>query len=220
MVIRLALLFAGIAAAQTPAPLEHGLLDELNQLRASPAAWADVLKAERPWNAEKIRMILGDDEMARRTKEAIGDLEEAITALEAVHGDLSRVDLSPGLSHAAADHVRDTGARGLTSHTGADGSNLSTRVERYGTWSGEIAENIVYSTAGARELIFEQLVDFGVASRGHRRSLLNPLWHYVGIACGPHTVYRTMCVLDFASDYRETIASSRSVPGGRPGKPR
>jgi uncharacterized protein YkwD len=106
--------------------------------------------------------------------------------------------------------VRDTGSRGLTGHRGADGSNLSQRIERYGRWSGHVGENIVYGPSGARDAIFEQLLDFGILDRGHRRTLLNPVWRYVGIACGPHTLYRTMCVLDFASDYWNPAVSSRS----------
>ena len=53
-----------------------------------------------------------------------------------------------------------------------------------------------------------QLVDYGVEDRGHRQNLLNPAWRYVGIACGPHTVYGTMCVMDFAASYRDFIASN------------
>ena len=46
------------------------------------------------------------------------------------------------------------------------------------------------------------LIDDGVANRGHRKSLLDPRWRYVGIACGLHARYRTVCVMDFASSYK------------------
>jgi uncharacterized protein YkwD len=198
----LAFLLAGMAAAQTQSPLERGIFDEVDQLRANPAAWADVLKAERPWFPGHAPAI--PDEDALSTEGAVQTLEEAIAAVEALRGALPRVEFSPALSRAASDHVRDTGSRGLTGHRGADGSSLSQRIERYGKWSGHIAENIVYGPSGARDAIFEQLLDFGIVDRGHRRTLLNPVWRYVGIACGPHTLYRTMCVLDFASEYWNT----------------
>ena len=114
--------------------------------------------------------------------------------------------LSPGLSHAAADHVRDSGSRGLVSHTGSDGSSFQARIERYGMWLGSSAENIAFGLKDPRELVIAQLVDYGVEGRGHRKNLLDPFWHYVGIACGPHTTYSTMCVIDFAASYRELTA--------------
>lgn len=201
MRILLALLFASMAAAQTPSPLERGIFDEVDELRGNPPAWVDTLKAERPWSPDRAPSIPDADRLT--TLAAVGTLEEAINALDAVPGTLPRVEFSLSLSRAAADHVRDTGRRGLTGHRGSDGSSVSDRIERYGSWSGHIGENIVYGSSGPRDAVFEQLLDFGVPDRGHRRTLLNPVWRYVGISCGPHTLYRVMCVLDFASDYRD-----------------
>ena len=102
--------------------------------------------------------------------------------LESMRGDVGRVVFTAGLARAAADHVRDTGRRGLIGHTGSDGSDLTKRIARYGTWSGEIGEEISYGIHGAREVIVDLLIDDGVATRGHRKSLLNPRWRHVGIA--------------------------------------
>jgi hypothetical protein len=61
---------------------------------------------------------------------------------------------------------------------------------------------IDYGARDAAEVIINLLIDDGVANRGHRKSVLDPRWHYVGIACGPHSVLRTMCVIDFAAAYQ------------------
>jgi uncharacterized protein YkwD len=42
------------------------------------------------------------------------------------------------------------------------------------------------------------LVDDGVASRGHRQNLLNPVFKYAGVGCGRHATYKEMCVIDLA----------------------
>jgi uncharacterized protein YkwD len=136
------------------------------------------------------------------TQEGVRPVDEAIEALQSMHADLGRVALSAGLSRAAADHVLDTGRRGLTGHEGADGSDFMKRIARYGTWSGEIGEDISIGAREAREVIVDLLIDDGVANRGHRKSLLDPRWRYVGIACGPHARYGIMCVMDFASSYQ------------------
>lgn len=224
MLHRAALIFAvleltlGCATAATLSPLELSLLDDVNQLRADPPAWANVLKQERAWYRGNLLYIPGETPIV--TQEGLRALNEAIVAVESVRSPLSRLTLSAGLARAAADHVRDTGARGLFGHKGADGSEFNQRIERYGTWSGVVAENIVYGPLKARDLVVQQIVDDGVKDRGHRLNLLNPAWRYVGIACGPHKVYGAMCVLDFAEGYREATASNRSAPGDRPGTPR
>ena len=51
---------------------------------------------------------------------------------------------SKGLECAARDHVKDTGPKGVTGHTGCDGSSMSDRIERYGEWDVTVGENISY----------------------------------------------------------------------------
>ena len=208
MAIVLTFIFAGIAAAQSLSPLERGIFNEVDQLRTKPRTWADILKTERPWLPVAHQRFR--TKTRQTTNAAVLTLEEAIVALEALPGALPRIEFSPSLSRSAADHVRDTGSRGLTGHTGSDGSSPGQRIERYGRWSGHMGENIVYGLSGPRDAVFEQLLDFGIADRGHRWTLLNPAWRYVGIACGPHTLYGTMCVLDFASNYWDA-ADSQSL---------
>ena len=159
------------------------------------------MKQERRWYQGRLLQI--PNETGIMTNEGVRALDEAIAALKSVRRNVGRVVLSPGLSNAAADQVRDTGRPGLTGHKGADGSEFDRRIDRYGQWSGEIGENIAYGPDKPRDVIIQQLVDDGVGDRGHRRNLLNPAWRYVGIACGPHARYGTMCVMDFAVNYRD-----------------
>jgi len=158
-----------------------------------------VLRRQRAYYQGNILAIPGLPEML--TREGVRPLDEAIADLSAMQGGLGLVTLSAGLSRAATDHARDTGLRGLTSHAGTDGSNPTKRIERYGTWSGAIGEDISYGAREAREVISDLLIDDGVANRAHRKSLLDARWRYVGIGCAFHARYRTVCVLDFASSY-------------------
>jgi uncharacterized protein YkwD len=108
-----------------------------------------------------------------------------------------------GLSQAAKDHVADTGPKGVVGHDGTDGSTMSSRINRYGTWGRGASENISYGYNTAREIVLQLLIDDGVESRGHRRNIMNMNTRYVGVATGPHTVYRYMCVQDFAVEYTD-----------------
>jgi uncharacterized protein YkwD len=43
---------------------------------------------------------------------------------------------SDEMTKAAKDHAKDIGPKGITGHTGSDGSSMNSRLERYGGWMG------------------------------------------------------------------------------------
>ncbi len=81
---------------------------------------------------------------------------------------------------------------------------MSDRVSRYGKWSGKIGENISDGRSDAREVVVQLIVDDGIPSRGRRKNFFSPDFRVVGVACGPHSEYRAMCVTTFASGYEDT----------------
>jgi Cysteine-rich secretory protein family len=186
--------------AQFLPPPAPSVLEAFNQLRANPAGFAVILRERRKYFVGKLLKIPGEPDLL--TSEGVTPLDEVVEQLRTMRAALSPVVLSDGLSRAAADHVRDTGGIGITSHTGTDGSNFTKRIARYGMWSGGASEVIDYGARDAAEVILNLLIDDGVANRGHRKSLLDPRWRYAGIACGTHSVLRTMCVIDFAASYK------------------
>ena len=117
---------------------------------------------------------------------------------------LFRSRASPGISRAARDHVLDQGPSGGLGHLGNDGSRMSDRVSRYGEWSGKIGENISYGRSDAREVVVQLIVDDGSPGREHRQNLFDSEFKLVGLACGQHSEYRSMCVTTFAMDYKDT----------------
>ncbi len=189
-----------IFMAQFIPPPAPSVLDAFNQFRANPSSYVTILEERRKYFVGNLLKIPGEPDLL--TSEGVAALDEAVEQIRSMRVALSPVVLSDGLCHAAADHVVDTGGIGITSHTGTDGSSFTKRIARYGTTSGAVSEVIDYGARDAAEVILDLLVDDGVANRGHRKSVLDPRWHYVGIACGPHSVLRTMCVIDFAAGYQ------------------
>jgi len=114
------------------------------------------------------------------------------------------------MSLAARDHQRDLAGTGALGHGGSDGSDVLVRLARYG-WIGWTAgENISFGETRGRQVVFDLVVDDGVADRGHRRNLLNRAFREVGVACGSHPRVRRTCVIDFTNFFKERAARSGS----------
>ena len=137
-------------------------------------------------------------------KEGLGAVDEAVRFLRAARREQA-LTLSPGMCRAAADHCADQ-AGGHTGHRGSDGSNPGDRLGRYGVWSGLWGENIAYGKTTAREIVLALIIDDGRPARPHRKNILNPSFHYAGVACGPHTRYGGVCTINFATGYDERPA--------------
>lgn len=183
------------------------LLSELNTVRTNPKLYATYLEALRSYY--KGNRFEEPGEIPVITQEGVAALNDAINHLKSMTpvGALAWAD---GLAKAAADHVKDTGPKGLLGHTGSDGSSMSDRVERYGTWNITIGENISYGATTARRIMIQLLVDDGVSDRGHRKNMVNPVYRFVGMSVGPHKEYSVMCVQDFAAEYVSTMPRAHS----------
>jgi uncharacterized protein YkwD len=179
---------------------ERQIIIEINLVRADPAEYAcRYLVPLREYYKGGLLRYPG--ETAIETSEGRRALEECIQHLMSTKP-VGMLVPKEGLTKAARDQARDQEASGKTGHTGSDGSSTILRINRYGKWERATGENIDYGNADARRIIASFLVDDGVASRGHRKNLLDPNFEAVGVAVGPHPVYRAMCVIDFAGSYK------------------
>jgi uncharacterized protein YkwD len=77
------------------------------------------------------------------------------------------------------------------------------RLRRYGAWRKSAGENIAFGPLTGRSMVLQLLVDDGVPGREHRKNLFKASFSKLGVGCGPHQVYGTVCVLDLAGDYEE-----------------
>ena len=144
-----------------------------------------------------------------RTREGVAAIDEAIRFLQGARPTAPLI-FSPGISLAAAEHVADQGA-GAFGHGGSDHSDPGDRMNRHGTWSSLWGENISYGKATPQDVVIALIIDDGLRSRKHRKNIFNPAFNYAGAAFGPHARYRTVCNIDFAGGYVESVSNSRSL---------
>jgi uncharacterized protein YkwD len=180
--------------------LENAVVYEMNMARTAPKDYSSFLEQYKRYYDKKLLRLPGETPLL--TKEGVGAVVEAIRFLHSVKP-IPPLTPSKGMSSGARDHVMDQGASGAIQHTGGDGSQAWDRVNRYGTWEKSVAENIAYGSDKARNIVMSLIVDDGVPGRGHRKNIFNPDFRLIGVACGPHPTYRTVCVITFAGGYQE-----------------
>ena len=177
--------------------IEKEVIMEINRFRSNPAKYAtDYIAPLTKHYKNKLLNYPGDDKTIR-TREGVKAVYECLNELKKATPQPIMYP-SKSLTKSASDHQKDQAKTGKTGHTGSDNSDLKQRIERYGKWQVRIAENIAYGNSSARQVVIFLLIDDGVKSRGHRKNLLHPTYKTIGVSCGKHPIYKTMCVMDFA----------------------
>ena len=195
-----ALLLPAQPPVEQATPFERAVVQEMSEARRGPKAYARYLRELRDCFEGTLWKRPG--RVPLRTEEGVAALDEAIAFLESARP-LGPLRFNEGLARAARLHARDLGPRGGLEHVGADGSSLSERLNRLGSWQGLVAENISTGEDDARQVVLQLLVDDGVAGRGHRRSLFHPDLHQAGAGVAPHRDYRVVVVIDYADGFLE-----------------
>jgi len=180
--------------------MEDAIVEEHNRARQDPAAYAAHLEDLRRLFRGNLIHFQGEPSVI--TREGVAAVDEAIDYLRSV-SPVPALIASKGMSRAADDHVRDQGPAGVTGHDGSDGSKPWDRLSRYGAWDVVVGENLSYGPDQARRVVMGLIIDDGVSDRGHRHNIFNQEFRYVGVACGPHRIFRTMCAIDYTAHFRE-----------------
>jgi uncharacterized protein YkwD len=181
-------------------PLEKAIVHEINTARTNPGGYASSLEEWKRYYNGKMLRIPG--ERIIMTEEGVAALNEAMRFIRSMNP-VPQLSPSRGMSWGARDHVKDQGLSVSGGHRGSDGSQPWNRVNRYGIWEKSIGENIAYGSDKARNIVTYLIVDDGVPGRGHRKNIFNPEFRVIGVACGHHGTYRTVCVITFAGAYQE-----------------
>jgi uncharacterized protein YkwD len=182
-------------------PMARQVLDEINLARSAPHIYGGFLREFRGRFRGRSYQLPESTKWVK-TKEGRGAVDEAIRFLSR-QKPLPPLSWSDGLAAAAADLAVEQGKSGAISDVSRQSRSLRERVERHGRWEREIGENICYGAISAREMVMNLIIDDGVKRRGHRKNTFAKAYTTAGVACGSHPRFDTMCVIDFASGFRE-----------------
>lgn len=171
------------------AELEIAVIEEINEMRANPKAYAKKLKEYEQYiqkhttTTKKTRIIfdLPNENPLKVQKTYPDDLKEAIAVLEATDS-LSTIALDSSLYKAAKEHSE---APVVNSHFSIDGSSPGERAKKQG-YKGSVSECMLSDKVTAQGIVLKFIVDHKVLGRQHRKNLLNPDNKAIAVGCGLH----------------------------------
>jgi len=94
-----------------------------------------------------------------------------------------------------------TGEHNIVGNTGVDGVTLSQRLEKFGSFVGSSQQLIYFGNSTGREAILSLAICDGDRSRSYRRILFNNSFRKAGVGAGPHSVYKSMYILNLVEDF-------------------
>lgn len=190
-------------------PQEREILAEINLARTNPAQYLHYLEDFKvSYRGKEIKYSDGSTLV---TNEGVSALEEAIDFVRSLKP-LPPLELRKGLILGAKDHVNDLVKTGQSGHRSSDGSILEDRLNRYGSWSVSVGEDIVYRSRKAREDVIALIIDDGVKSRGHRKNIFKSDFHVIGLALSPTSKTSPICVITFAGGFADKGNNNPLVP--------
>lgn len=180
--------------------LENEFFTQINNLRKDPKSFIPHL--EKLISQFKNDVLYRPGEIPLQTSEGPAAVEECIKFLRTAQS-IPELIRCEELDKAAKDHAKDIGSKGLISHDGSDGSNVSDRIERYSEWEGTCAENLDFGSKSGLNCLLSLIIDDGVSSRGHRKNIFNPNCKFIGIGGSNHKEYEVTLVVDFTGGIRD-----------------
>ena len=182
--------------------IQKDLFIEINNLRKDPKSYIPLIESEMKLLKKNNVLKKNDSNLQIQTLEGKDAYLDAIKYLENQQP-VKPLKEESRLSSAAMDLVKDIGTRGIVSHQDQYGQFVSERIEKYCEWDYSAGEVIEISSKNPQDILISLLVDDGLKNRPDRKSLFNPKYNFVGIACGPHTEYEIVTVMVFVGSIRQ-----------------
>lgn len=180
--------------------IEREVIFELNKVRSNPQRYAEQY-LEPLHSAYNGKIYSYPNQEPIRTKEGMAALTECMAILQKT-APCPILKPAEGLIKSGRLLVTDQQSGGI-GHITRKGLTPQKRMEIFGEWDIASAEDLAYGSFEARQIVIALLIDDGVPERSHRKNILNPEFHFAGVAFGNHPNYKTICVIDYAGEYKD-----------------
>ncbi len=156
---------------------EKAMIDEINLMRSNPQGYikhVDVYVKEM-----KAVMIGGGDPDFDTAAREVKSLLQSMPALSTLkpHKKLYEATKAHGLDNKNNNQLEHKGSDGRQSFDRVKDTGLKNSINDQGIFAPN--ENLVGGEANVRNSVIGLLIDAGIATRGHRKALIEPTWEYV-----------------------------------------
>lgn len=185
------------------------LLDALNKLRTNPSYYATFINNEYKAKTNNSTRVHSDWNL-QFNEATPGVFDNAISFLNSQTA-IAAFNIDLGMTYATWKHVKYLWTINTLDHTGANGTNVSQRLNEYGAWGTTVGENLLYNTfeaKGAEHVNVDFVIDDGVSGRGHRTNDYNTAYTKVGLGLYRGTDGKEYYGIAFAGSYTCSQCSS------------
>ena len=176
------------------------LVRQVNLLRTNPSGFADKIAANKTYFNGKIWKH-PDLKAGIKTEEGAEAYDEAIRFLKKEAKPVEELTPSKGLFKIADDF--------LTEYQKDANANVDMDeiIDRHGKFTGNFRRLIEFGGNSAEQAVINLVVSDGDKSRSHRDALLSEGLKKIGVANGPHDVYRTYSIIVACTQFENPTGS-------------
>lgn len=174
------------------------LVNEINQVRQNPASYAGkVEKMKKNFDGNILKL---PENVGIRTKEGPKAYDECIQFLRGAPKACATTP-SKGLTKIANEllPIVQKDAASLSK------ANLSNIIDKYGSFIGAFNRVLECGGTTPEQVVINLLVSDGETTRSQRNALLNTSLKRIGVASGPHDVFKQATIITLCTEFKNTV---------------
>ena len=179
--------------------LSDEVMDVINKIRIDPKLFVSILENRLNYFKDALIYEPNNEIGPILTIEGKSAINEAIEFLKNQNS-IPELIPSEYLKLSSKEHADDIGINSLYTHEGSDGLNVNDRIEKYCDWSGNLSENIEFSSNTSNDIICSWIIDDGIKNRTHRKNIFCEDYKYFGAGASNHALENIVTVVDFVGD--------------------
>ena len=181
---------------------QEQLLNEMNEFRTNPKAYAKKLEKQLP-NFKGKTLMNPEKKVGMQTQEGAEAYKEAIDFLKKA-SPVDPLEPSKGLARISADFLAEV----LKVDPNEIGNiNADEIIQKYGSFVGSMNRELDMGNETPEDIVVSLIVSDGDPDRSHRDCLLSTELKKVGIASGKHPTYRFCTIIFFCTKFTNNVDS-------------